>query len=174
MSLQEVITQKNAPYNRFPPLTLKVVALKETTKVIGWEIKGGVARPLARHKNFTAAVSDGSTTMKFVIFNEICNGVQAGKTYIVKNYGLSRFGGQVLLSRHNTCLYKALREIVVSDELENQARSLLAPPSPYKRLGELTSATESLVTIKGTITSVSFYSTCIHCHYTYEGFIILQ
>ncbi len=156
MSLQSVLKNKNAPYDRFPPLTIKIVALKKKTKVSCWDICGSDLRPLSRFDNYCAAISDGSTVMKMVLFEDLVAGAKEGGTYIIKNYGVSSYGGQSLLCRRNTAFFRAVKEVHVPPSLEQQAHDLLAPPAPYKRLSELTSATESLVSVKGLITSVSF------------------
>lgn len=68
--------------------------------------------------------------MKFTIFEDLAKQITAGKCYIVKNYGLSKYatGQRKMLSRKNTALYFCA-PIDVSSDLEGQGKELISPPS---------------------------------------------
>lgn len=87
-------------------MAIKVIALKETVKVQHWDFAEEGARPLSSHKNLVAAISDGSSVLKFVLFEELANQVQQGKSYVIKNYGISQFRNQrTMLSNRDTAIY---------------------------------------------------------------------
>lgn len=140
-----------------PPLTIKVVKIRSTTKVTAWEIKSGEAKPLGCHQNVTAAVTDGTSVMRFTIFENLASQVKEGGTYIIKNYGCSRYGGQALLSRHSTIIFKSLKQVHTTPDLEEQACLLLSPASTPTTHKSISTDTAGLLTVQGFITSVSFW-----------------
>ena len=165
MSLQNIRKRKADPTQNFPPITVKVVQLKKTTKVTKWEVSEGTAHAQASHDNVTAAVTDGQSVMKFILFENLANQIREGHTYIIKGYGCSRFGGQCLLTRQDTKIFRALNPLQVAPELEDQARTLLTPVSPKIDITEINSDVVDLVTVQGIVTSVSF---CPYYHKIYE------
>ena len=165
MSLQNIRKRKADPTENFPPITVKVIQIKKTRKVTSWEVSEGTAHAQASHDNSTAAVTDGQSVMKFIFFEKLADQIKEGQTYIVKGYGCSRFGGQCLLTRQDTKIFRALNPLQVAPELEDQARTLLTPVSPKIGIAEINSDVVDLVTVQGIVTSVSF---CPYYHKIYE------
>ena len=86
------------------------------------------------HRNTTAAVSDGKTVMKFILFNDLAKEVEEGRSYLIRNYGLSKYGTQqTLLTQKQTALY-ATAEVHVPQHLESEAKNLLTVPSHLTKL----------------------------------------
>lgn len=93
------------PYKRLPPLTVKVVYLKETPKVTGWHFSDGSARPKAVHNNTNAAVCDGTNVFRFVIFESLASQIKEGKTYTIRNFRMTTFGStRTMLSSKDTAV----------------------------------------------------------------------
>lgn len=137
------------PYTRLPPLTVKVICLKETLKVTGWHFCNGSARPKAVHNNSSAAVCDGTNVFKFVIFESLASQIKEGKTYTVRNFRITTFGSK------DTAVYVSA-PIQVSQQLEDEARLLLGPPTTLTPLTNISQSQMMYVTVKGWVTAVSF------------------
>ena len=67
MASQRVTTS----YNKLPSLSIKVIKTKQNIHVQVLDFNGGTVKPLAWNSNTVAAVSDGSTAFKFIIFEEL-------------------------------------------------------------------------------------------------------
>lgn len=144
------------PYTRLPPLTVKVIGLKESPKVSGWHFSNGTASPKAVHNNSTAAVCDGTNVFKFVIFESLASQMKEGKTYTVRNFRITTFGTtRTMLSSKDTAVYVSA-PIQVSQQLEDEARLLLGPPTTVIPLSNVSQSHMMYVTVKGWVTAVSF------------------
>lgn len=156
MALQKNVGMAVQPYQKRPSITIKVVALKESTKVQRWEFSNGGARALSSHTNVVAAISD-NTVVKFILFKNLPSQVQVGNCYAIKNYGVGKYGAQKsMLSRDNTAIYYCAPTEVPS-RLEEEGRLLLAPPSTSILLKELNEGMESLMSVEGSVAFVSLY-----------------
>ncbi|XP_030269151.1 uncharacterized protein LOC115579694 isoform X2 [Sparus aurata] len=138
MAFSKTFGPCTGPYNRLPTMTIKVIAVKEVVRVQNWDFKEGDVIPTTTHKNAVAAISDGKSVLKFTIFEDLAKQVEEGKSYIVKNYGLSKYGSgpRSVLSRKNTAMYFCA-PVTVSSQLEEEGRRMLSPPSisvPIKNL----------------------------------------
>lgn len=137
-------------------MAIKVIALKETVKVQHWDFAEEGARPLSSHKNLVAAISDGSSVLKFVLFEELANQVQQGKSYVIKNYGISQFGNQrTMLSNRDTAIYFCA-PINLPTHLEEEGKQLLNHHPPLFHIQELKPSTDRFISVEGCVTAVSF------------------
>ncbi|KAL3966299.1 hypothetical protein ACER0C_031695 [Sarotherodon galilaeus] len=142
------------PYTRLPPLTVKVVCLKETPKVTGWHFSDGSARPKAVHNNTSAAVCDGTNVFRFVIFENLASQIKEGKTYTIRNFKMGKFGStRSMLSSKDTAVYVSA-PIQVSQQLEDEARLLLGPPTTLIPLTNISQSQMMYVTVKGWVTAM--------------------
>ncbi|KAL4009572.1 hypothetical protein ACER0C_003424 [Sarotherodon galilaeus] len=142
------------PYTRLPPLTVKVIGLKESPKVTGWHFSNGTASPKAVHNNLTAAVCDGTNVFKFVIFESLASQMKEGKTYTVRNFRITTFGTtRTMLSSKDTAVYVSA-PIQVSQQLEDEARLLLGPPTTLIPLSNVSQSHMMYVTVKGWVTAM--------------------
>ena len=106
MSLSKTFRTATKPYERLPQIKVKVLAVKDTTKVQRWEFDGEGAKATQVYQNRTAAVTDGQTVQKCVLFEDLLQQINEGQTYIVRNYGMSKCGHtKSMLSRKNTAIY---------------------------------------------------------------------
>lgn len=83
---------------------MTVIDLKKMVKVPNWDFVNRDAKPITTHNNTVAAICDG-TVIKFILFSELADQVEIRKCYVIKNYGLSKFGSQKsMLSKKNTAI----------------------------------------------------------------------
>ena len=141
-------------------IKLKIICVVTTRKVQRWTIGAEEARAEVSHINTVAAVSDGQRIFKFVLFKELASQVKEGKSYIFKNYAVSKFSGQSLLSTRNTKIYMCA-DVEVPPRLEEEATTLIRPLSRLTPLSEVTVPLDD-VTVQGTIVHVSFWRCTYH------------
>ena len=133
---------------------LKIVALQEFIKVRHWDEEW---RPKNPHINTVAGVTDGEKVFKFTLFKDLASQVEEGNTYIFKNFEKAKYGNEgSLLCRKDTRIY-CCSPIVVPEDVEAKARGLVCPPSPKVLIKNIKGSGEDLVTVEGSITSVSFW-----------------
>lgn len=156
MAFSKTFGPCTGPYNRLPTMTIKVIAVKEVVRVQNWDFKEGDVIPTTTHKNAVAAISDGKSVLKFTMFEDLAKQVEEGKSYIVKNYGLSKDGSgpRSVLSRKNTAMYFCA-PVTVSSQLEEEGRRMLSPPSISVPIKNLQADLQHFLTVEGSITSVS-------------------
>ncbi|KAL7369665.1 hypothetical protein ABVT39_004874 [Epinephelus coioides] len=95
-------------------------------------------------------VSDGHAAYKCTLYKELAAQVQVGKSYIFKEYSTAKFGDQSLLCTPTTKIYMCA-DVLVPEELEEEARILIRPPSPMTSLSDMTVPSDYM-TVQGSIT----------------------
>ena len=137
-------------------IKLKVVALKQFIKVRHWDLSEE-AKPKNAHTNTVAGVTDGDSVFKFTLFSDLAAQVEEGHTYIFKNYQKAKYGSaNSLLCCKDTRIY-CCAPMLVAEEIEAEARSLVCPPSANVNLKDIKGPGDDLVTVEGSITAVSFW-----------------
>lgn len=109
------------------------------------------------YNNHCVAVSDGKSVMKLILFEEQGSDIKEGSTIILKNYGVSKYTGQVLPSRRNTALYTSIRPVLRTQELERQGHSILVPVSQVVSPKEINTEATGMYFIRK-------YAICIQVH----------
>lgn len=80
MALIKSIGNRNEmPYFQPPPLHIRVLKMCDQLRVITWDVKEGVAKPLITK---LAAITDGEMVLKITKLNEFSK-VQEGVTYMI-------------------------------------------------------------------------------------------
>lgn len=98
--------QRQTPYPMLPPKTIKVIGLKNYIKVQQWEFTEDEVRPAQFYNNVVAAVSDGTSVIKCILFEDLASQIHEGKSYLIKNYAMTQFGSHsTMLTRKNTAIY---------------------------------------------------------------------
>lgn len=137
-------------------MAIKIISVVETKRVTRWEMEGGKPKPHQIHINKLAAVSDGKSVMKFVLFTNLASEVKEGNSYLIKNYGLNKYGAQKsMLSKRQTALY-ICAPVHVPADLEEEARGLISPPSPLTKMSQMKCA-DGMVSVEGCVSFVSFW-----------------
>lgn len=70
------------PYFQPPPLHIRVLKMCDQVRVITWDVKEGVAKPLIAKLKKLAAITDGEMVIKITKFNEFSK-VQEGVSYMI-------------------------------------------------------------------------------------------
>ena len=110
---------------RLHSFTIKIVILREQTKVQEWKISDKEALAVTTLKNDVAGVSDGKRATKFLLFEELAKGIEEGNLYRIKHFGWSNYGDiKVMLTRHQTVAYIAAA-VEVPAHLEAEARDFM-------------------------------------------------
>ncbi|CAJ1057740.1 uncharacterized protein LOC115579694 isoform X1 [Xyrichtys novacula] len=155
MSLHKIFSKDTPTHQSFPPLKVKVVALHKKTSVPTWLFDKGEAHPLVKHVNCTAAITDGVTVVKFTAYEDIAAKIKEGGSYIIKNYGMSKYGAtRSMLSRRDTAVYHT-SPIDVPAHLVEEGKCMVCPPSTFKHLNEIEGETDTLITVEGCITELN-------------------
>ncbi|CAJ1071400.1 uncharacterized protein LOC115579694 isoform X1 [Xyrichtys novacula] len=155
MSLQTILAQSSTPYQRLPPLKVKVIALQSQMKVSAWEFAEGEARPLKVHNSCTAAVSDRVSVTKFILFQNLADKIVEGGSYIIKNYSVSKNGvRRSMLSCQDTNIFHTSL-VEVPANVEEEGRNMICPPSQKLSLKDITANRDGFITVEGCVTSIS-------------------
>jgi len=137
-------------------MTIKVIAIKKTRRLQRCLFSEGEVKALSWHDNVTAAVCDGSTVFKFIIFEERVRELEEGRFYIIKNYSMATYGTPCLLSRRNTAVYTCA-PFDVPTHLEEEAKTLLAPPSTSHALKDIQLPMDQLGSVEPSVTAVHLW-----------------
>ncbi|CAJ1048428.1 uncharacterized protein LOC115579694 isoform X1 [Xyrichtys novacula] len=155
MSLRKIFSEDAPTHQSFPPVKVKVVALHTRTTVSNWVFDKGEAHPLVKHTNCTAAISDGVAVVKFTAFQGIAAKLSEGGSYIIRNYGMSKYGStRTMLSRRDTAVYHT-SQIEVPAHLVEEGKHMVCPPSPFKHINDIEGETDTLFTVEGCVTEIN-------------------
>ena len=83
--------------SRTPSMQVKVVAVKDSTKVQHWDFNKEQATPRSIHRNTVAGITDGKRALRFTLFRDLADKINEGQSYIVKDYAVSKFGEDTIL-----------------------------------------------------------------------------
>ena len=102
----------------------------------------------------TVVISDGHTVTKMTLLEDLSSKVATNKDYLMRGYTLK--GGSppymIFVTRETQFLRSS--PVQVSEELFNEARKLLDPPSIPTPLGKIKEA-KGLITVEGQVVAVS-------------------
>ncbi|GLD46528.1 uncharacterized protein AKAME5_002950700 [Lates japonicus] len=143
------------PYSKPPPIHLFVVAKVEQAKVLSWTFHENTAKAaMTKKKNAVAAVTDGASTAKFTVFEELAPKVSEGNAYIIRGYTLRGTSPPYIINITKNTLFFCSTNISVSEELKREAEALLAPASLLTPLRACSNQQE-LLTVEGEVVEVS-------------------
>lgn len=106
MALAKIFGTTTEPYKRLPPVAVKVIYLRESNKGHHWEFLDEDAKLKSLHENVQPVICDSHSFMKFVLFESLASQVRVGKSYIIRNYRISKYASpKVMLSKMSTTIY---------------------------------------------------------------------
>lgn len=86
MTLRKLIVSRpDTPYFRPPPLQIRVLKMGDQVRVITFDVKEGVAKPLITKYNKLAAITDGEMIIKTTIF-EFSSKVHEEVSYVMRGH----------------------------------------------------------------------------------------
>ncbi|CAI5685400.1 unnamed protein product [Oreochromis niloticus] len=151
MTLMRLINSRpETPYFRPPPLHVRVLKVCEQARVIKWDVKEGVAKPISKKCNMVAALSDGVTVVKVTLFEAFASKVQEGVSYIIKGHELKGTAPPYAIHISATTQFFRASALCVPEELLSKADNLLHPPAPFTQL-KMSSTNVGLITVEGEV-----------------------
>ncbi|XP_030284349.1 uncharacterized protein LOC115588109 [Sparus aurata] len=142
MALKSLLDSKcTTQYFRPPPLKVSILKLIDAPKVILWDFSNTVVTPATTKHNKVAVVSDGQTCTKITLFEEFGDRIIEGCTYIIRGHTIRGSGPPYYLNITN---------LVVTEELHQQAEALLYPASPLTKIFEC-QASQGHMTVEGEV-----------------------
>ncbi|XP_025756559.1 uncharacterized protein LOC109195863 isoform X1 [Oreochromis niloticus] len=151
MALMRLInSHPETPYFRPPPLHVRVLKVSEQARVIKWDVKEGVAKPITKKCNMVAALSDGVTVVKVTLFEAFASKVQEGVSYIIKGHELRGTAPPYAIHISATTQFFRASALCVPEELLSKADNLLHPPAPLTQL-KMSSTNVGLMTVEGEV-----------------------
>lgn len=161
MALQQLLkTKPSGPYARLPPIQIHVLAKKEHIRVLSWNFTSNTVTPIVTKKNQMAAITDGSSTAKIVLFEEFADLVQEGKNYLMRGYSLRGDCPPYYILITKKTQFMRSSPVNVSQQLVEEAAALLDPPSQQTHVRDI-SQTKGFFTVEGTVIEVSFQTIII-------------
>ncbi|CAI5677345.1 unnamed protein product [Oreochromis niloticus] len=151
MALMQLISNRpETPYFRPPPLHICVLKICEQPRVISWDVKEGVAKPLTKKCNNVAAISDGKTVVKVTLYEAFVSKVQQGFSYIMKGHELRGTAPPYAIHISASTQFFKSSALSVAQELFSKAEELLHPPAPLINL-KMSSTNVGLITVEGEV-----------------------
>lgn len=156
MALRNVINSRTTgPYGALPPpLHVRVIAEKESPKVLAWEFSGNPVKPKTVKKNKTVAITDGHSCTSLTLLEDLTEKLRASQNYIIKGYKLRGTGPpyKILVSKE-TAIYRS-SPLEINEDLIEEGKKLLWPTSKATHLNNVKDGMD-LVTVEGQIVEVS-------------------
>lgn len=155
MALMRLINcRPETPYFRPPPLHVRVLKVCEQPRVIKWDVKEGVPKPITKKCNMVAALSDGVTVVKVTLYEAFVSKVQEGFSYIIKGHELRGTAPPYAIHISAATQFFKASALCVPEELFSKADDLLHPPAPLTQL-KMSSTNVGLITVEGEVVKVS-------------------